>query len=83
MGEGLIQRISSGWNFIRILYLVMGILVMIQSAAQKEWIGFAFGSYFASMGLFRFGCAAGNCFVPASHKQINKNTQDIQYEEIK
>jgi hypothetical protein len=30
---------------------------------SKQWFGVAFGGYFASMGLFAFGCGAGNCYT--------------------
>jgi len=56
------KRILTGWTFARILYLVIGTLLIIQSAMNKEWIGVFIGSYFASMGLFAFGCARGNCY---------------------
>jgi hypothetical protein len=39
----------------------MGILVIIQSAMISQWLGVVLGAYFASMGLFAFGCASGNC----------------------
>ncbi|MEP6464655.1 MAG: hypothetical protein ABJB05_00055 [Parafilimonas sp.] len=55
-------RILSGGTFRRILYTVIGTLVIIQSIMQHQWFGILFGAYFASMGIFAFGCAAGNCF---------------------
>lgn len=55
-------RILSGWTFTRALYLIIGILIIIQSLMEKEWLGAAFGGYFAAMGLFAFGCASGSCF---------------------
>lgn len=55
-------RILTGWTLMRAIYLIIGILVMTQSFLQHEWFGFFFGGYFASMGLFAFGCAAGNCY---------------------
>jgi hypothetical protein len=48
---------------MRGIYLVMGIFVIIQSLWMHQWLGVLFGIYFASMGLFSFGCAAGNCMV--------------------
>jgi len=56
------KRILTGWTFARILYLVIGTLLIIQSAMNKEWIGVFVGSYFTSMGLFSIGCASGNCY---------------------
>ncbi len=53
------QRILTGWTFQRALFLIMGTIMVVQSAMQKQWVGVAVGGYFASMGLFSFGCAAG------------------------
>lgn len=56
------DRILTNWTFKRVLYLAMGITFIIQSVLSQQWFGVAFGGYFASMGLFAFGCAAGNCY---------------------
>ena len=56
------ERILHNWTFQRLLYLVIGGFVVAQSIADQQWLGVAFGGYFAAMGLFAFGCAAGNCF---------------------
>jgi Flp pilus assembly protein protease CpaA len=76
------QRILSNWTFTRAMFLVMGILVIIQSAMIFQWFGVAFGAYFASMGLFAFGCAAGNC---ATEPLLKSNTtiEDVEFEEVK
>ena len=55
------ERILTNWTFTRALYIIMGITVIIQSAMTNQWSGVVFGVYFASMGLFAFGCASGNC----------------------
>ncbi|TND10585.1 MAG: hypothetical protein FD123_227 [Bacteroidetes bacterium] len=47
---------------MRVLYLAIGVLVIIQSVADKQWFGLLPGGYFAAMAVFRFGCAAGGCF---------------------
>lgn len=77
------ERILTGWTFIRGLYLVMGILVIIQSAKQQQWFGVLFGCYFASMGLFSFGCATGNCFGGncAVEPKQNSTIQVVDFEE--
>jgi hypothetical protein len=41
----------------------MGLLIGIHSAMNMEWMGAILGAYFASMGLFAFGCAGGQCTV--------------------
>jgi hypothetical protein len=75
-------RILTGWNFRRGLYTAIGAFVIVISIIDQQWPAVVFGGYFASMGLFGFGCAGGNCSIPA--KQVNKeDIQDIVFEEIK
>ncbi len=81
------QRILTGWNFTRGLYLAMGLVMIIQSVLVFSWFGLIFGGYFASMGLFAFGCASGACFSGVSARNSGKktdgNSQDIEFEEVK
>jgi len=56
------ERILTGWTFARVIYLLIGILVIIQSIIDRNWILIAPGVYFAVMGLLAMGCAGGNCF---------------------
>ena len=78
----------TGGTFVRALYFIMGLVIVYQFAIQKQWTGMLFGIYFASMGLFKFGCAAGNCYnLPSKNNPINNAqnniTEDIQFEEVK
>jgi hypothetical protein len=81
------ERILNNWTITRILYFVIGSFVIIQSVIDKQWPGIIFGGYFAAMGLFAFGCAAGNCFggYCSAEPQQKSNTtiQDIESEESK
>jgi hypothetical protein len=78
------ERILTGWTFQRALYLVMGGMIISQAIAEQQWLLVIFGGYFASMGLFAFGCASGNCYTPNIKTPANKaKVQDITYEEIK
>lgn len=79
------ERILTNWTFTRVFYLIIGIIVIIQSVMSQQWFGVAFGGYFSSMGLFAFGCASGNCFggsCAVDPKQKSTN-QDVDFEEIK
>jgi hypothetical protein len=64
----------------------MGIAVIVQSVMSHQWFGVIFGGYFASMGLFAFGCAAGNCMgkicTTESHSKTNASLQEPVYEEV-
>lgn len=57
------NRIFTGWTWIRAVFLFIGGYVIIQSAFEGEWLGIFLGAWPAAMGLFGFGCAAGNCFT--------------------
>jgi len=81
------DRILTNWTFKRVLYLAMGITFIIQSVLSQQWFGVVFGGYFASMGLFAFGCAAGNCYggncVTEPEQKSNTAIQDVEFEEVK
>jgi hypothetical protein len=81
------ERILNNWTFMRALYLLMGIAVIIQSVMSQQWFGVAFGGYFASMGLFAFGCAAGNCYggncATKPQQKSNTTIQEVAFEEVK
>ncbi len=69
----MLDRIKSGWTITRIIFLVFGLMIIVNSVVDGKWFGVIPGAYFASMGLFAFGCASGNCYggscaVPESKK---------------
>ena len=55
------NRILSNWTWIRVVYLVIGAWIIVQSAIEGQWMGILIGAWPAAMGLFSLGCAAGNC----------------------
>jgi len=50
-------------------------------------MGVVFGGYFASMGLFAFGCASGSCFggvrKMSNSQKPSEDTIDVDFEEVK
>jgi len=81
------QRILTNWTFTRALFLVVGITVIVQSVLSQQWFGAIFGGYFAAMGLFAFGCAAGNCHggncSTEPKQKSNSAIEDVDFEEVK
>ncbi|MEN9686446.1 MAG: hypothetical protein RLZZ28_2232 [Bacteroidota bacterium] len=73
------QRLLTGWSLTRIVYLAIGSLIMVQSFIDRQWLALLGGAYFASMGLFAFGCAAGNCF--GGNCVVEKNTVQADHSE--
>ena len=78
------QRILTGWNFVRVLYLLMGITLIIQSIMAHQY-GMAFlGAYVAGLSVLGLGCMGGHCNVqPTRAKPHANNTQDVKFEEVK
>ena len=81
------DRILKGWTITRWLYFLIGVYVIYQSVADRQWFGVFFGGYFASMGLFAIGCASGNCSTRnVSNVPEHFSTdelQDVEFVEIK
>jgi hypothetical protein len=71
------ERILTNWTLTRAFYLIAGFFVVIQSIMSLQWIGIAFGGYFAAMGLFAFGCASGNCIGGNCSTESAENTKEV------
>lgn len=85
--ESLKQRIFTNWTFTRALYLGMGFFIIYTSVSVEQWFGIALGVYFASMGLFAFGCAGGSCYTGSrateSKQAYKQEIDDVDFEELK
>lgn len=57
----MFDNLFRNWTFVRFLYLILGGIILTQSAIDHQWAGTFLGGYFMVMGLFSIGCAAGNC----------------------
>lgn len=80
------DRLLNNWTFIRFFYLSIGLYIAISSTLHMEWMGIMLGSYFASMGLFAFGCASGQCpgrNLNSQHVNRTKDADFVEYEEIR
>jgi hypothetical protein len=71
------DRLLKGWTFIRVFYLAMGLIIATHSAMNMEWMGAVLGAYFASMGLFSFGCASGQCTVQYRQTLVNESKEEL------
>lgn len=56
------NRLITNWTWVRALYLVFGIVMLLQTLADRQWLMVLPALYVSAMGLFGFGCASGNCF---------------------
>lgn len=67
------DRLTTGWTGRRVLYILLGVTFIGQAIAMHQYEMIIFGAYFASMGVFAFGCAGGNCTyqAPSASKTIS------------
>lgn len=56
----MINKILSGWNFMRIARLALGIFIIVQGIVTKEWTFALLGGLFAIMPLFNIGCGGAS-----------------------
>ncbi|MCO6495141.1 MAG: hypothetical protein J5I91_05610 [Bacteroidetes bacterium] len=79
------KELLKGWNLMRVLYLVMGILIIIQGVETKEWFVALMGGLLLVMGIFKMGCANTKscCNTAISPKKSESNNDEINFEEIK
>lgn len=81
------ERILTNWTLSRALFVIMGTMVIVQSVMSHQWFAVLFGAYFASMGLFAFGCASGNCFggncTTESKVKSDAAIEEVEFEEVK
>ena len=75
------DRVLTGWNFTRIAYTLVGLYIVFQAFTDKQWSFLPLGLYFASMGVFAFGCAGGNCYVPKTGTTTEGEVTD-SFEEV-
>lgn len=72
------KTILQGWNFMRILRLVLGVVILVQSIIAKDTLIIILGAAFGGMALANVGCCGANgCAVNTPIK-----TQKIDYEEL-
>jgi hypothetical protein len=78
------EKILSGWNFMRILWLLMGIGIVIQASTEKNFLMMLPGLYFVFASIANIGCFAGSCATGFSPNKENKNEAitEIGYEEV-
>ena len=82
--NSLIKTISSGWHPLRVVYLILGVMMMAQ-ALQGRDIPFALiGGLFLYQSIFNTGCCGMSGGFWANDKEsAQKKLEDTEYTEIK
>lgn len=75
------ERILKGWNFVRIVRLVFGVVICWQAFATKEWLLFFAGLFFAGTAVYNIGCC-GMSACQTFTKPAKNPDREITYEEM-
>ena len=80
------MAIIQKYSIIRWFYAIVGLGIFFSALLDKKYLEMIFGLYFASMGIFNYGCAAGFCGNPKANNNVqitDKVNNEITFEEIK
>lgn len=75
------KTILQGWNFMRILRLVLAIGILAQGITAIDTVTIILGVVFGGMAVANIGCC-GTGFGVNPRSTLNKKTEDIHYEEV-
>lgn len=80
----IISLITQGWNLSRFIRLGLGLLLMWQTIASKDFIIGMLAATMLLQAVFNTGCCAnGACTSPLQKNKSNDTLGETTYEEIK
>jgi hypothetical protein len=81
--QTLKQILFTGWNFIRWLRLIAGVVIAVQGIQLHDAVLGFIGGLFALQALTNTGCCGiGGCAVPARKSPV-RDAEDAVFEEVK
>ena len=78
-----VQTLLTGWNFMRGLRLVLGVIFLMQAIEMRDIITGLIATFFLFQAVTNTGCCGTNgCAVPVNKTKVD-DIQDITFEEVK
>ena len=69
------------WNFVRILRLVLGLVIVGQGIVTADWLFGLAGAFLSFMAIANIGCCGVNgCAVDT--RNVSKKESEVVYEEV-
>lgn len=77
------QVLFSGWNFMRIFRLVLGLIILAQGIWGHDLLSSGMGAFLSLLAVLNTGCCgAYGCDTSSSNKYIKPVQKAIEYEEV-
>lgn len=78
------MNLLKGWNFSRILRVIIGFYLVGEGINSKQYGFIVFGGIFIVMAVLKIGCcSADSCSTTPVSSNSLKDSEDIIYEEVK
>lgn len=74
------NQLFNHWNIFRVLRLILGIVIIIQSFYTRNYTFGIIGLLFSLMSVFNVGCCGTTCSTTNFSK--SNEPEDITYEEV-
>jgi hypothetical protein len=71
-----------GWDFSRVLRLILGVFIIGQGVQSNDWSFILLGSLFTLMPILNIGCCGTNGCSTSTLKS-KENKEEVTYEEVK
>ena len=78
--NSVLKIITSQWNIMRFIRLIIGIMIIVQAIAGRNVMVGILGVIFTAMALFNVACCGSNGCTPT--KNTNNNPNEFTYEEV-
>ncbi len=77
------QTLLTGWNFMRVVRLALGIFIAIQAVETKDTLSGVIAAFFLFQAITNTDCCGVNsCSIPTKRNDSDK-TEEITVKEIK
>ncbi|MBS1547110.1 MAG: hypothetical protein JST38_21915 [Bacteroidetes bacterium] len=76
------KQFLSGWNFARVLRLVLAVAFLGAAVSTGEWIAGVFGAVLALQAMLNVGCCGSTC-TALPNRDRREGVEDVHYEEVR
>lgn len=79
----LTQSLSAPWHLLRIAYLIIGAMLIVQAVQTRDVTFALVGGIFLFQSVFNTGCCGVTKIFPDSPSKVQHSLEETDYTEIK